>query len=135
MTTESSLAGLLPPDLPSGRDAAAEGRALGARISIAPSLYLAEKQVGSERAWRERAAAGGISSTCINIGLATWPQTREALGCIYQDRLSRGIRPPDRFNILAERRMGLPKRLRLAPPQETGPVRMTAQDWGENTHP
>ena len=134
MTTEISLAGLLPPDLPSGRDAAAQGRALGARIGIAPSLYLAEKQVASERAWRERAAAEGISSTCINIGLATWPQTREALGSIYEDSLRRGIRPPDRFNILAERRMGLPKRLRLAAPQETGPLLMTGQDWWETTH-
>jgi len=134
MTTEISLAGLLPPDLPSGRDAAAQGRALGARIDIAPSLYLAEKQVASERAWRERAAAEGISSTCINIGLATWPQTREALGSIYEDSLRRGIRPPDRFNILAERRMGLPKGLRLSAPQETGPLLMTGQDWWETTH-
>src|SRR5712691_7526911 len=86
------------------------------------------------RRWRERAASQGISSTCINIGLATWPLTREALGCIYQDSLSRGIRPPDRFNILAERRMGLPKPLRLAAPQETGPLLMTEQDWWETTH-
>ncbi len=134
MTTEISLASLLPDGLPSGRDAAAEGRAIGARISIAPSLYLAEKQVPSERAWRERAAAEGVSSTCINIGLATWPQTREALGAIYEDSLRRGVRPPDRFNILAERRMGLPKRLRLSAPQETGPLLMTAQDWWETTH-
>jgi len=70
----------------------------------------------------------------IVFALATWPQTREALGSIYEDSLRRGIRPPDRFNILAERRMGLPKRLRLAAPQETGPLLMTGQDWWETTH-
>jgi methylmalonyl-CoA mutase cobalamin-binding subunit len=30
--------------------------------------------------------------------------------------------------------MGLPKRLRLSAPQETGPLLMTAQDWWETTH-
>jgi methylmalonyl-CoA mutase cobalamin-binding subunit len=134
MTTSVSLAGLIPPDLPDGRDAVEEGKALGRTLEIAPSLYLQEKGVGSERAWRERAAAEGISCTCINIGLATWPDTREALGCLYEDALSRGIRPPDRFNILAERRMGLPKALRLSAPQETGPLLMTQEDWWESTH-
>jgi len=125
---------LVPADLPDGRDVVAEGRAIGQGLEIAPSLYLAEKGVRSEREWRERAAESGISSTNINIGLATWSDTREALGCIYEDSLSRGIRPPDRFNILAERRMGLPKALRLAAPQETGPLLMTQQDWWETTH-
>jgi methylmalonyl-CoA mutase cobalamin-binding subunit len=134
MTTSVSLAGLTPPDLPDGREVVAEGLALGKTLERAPSLYLLEKGVGSERAWRERAATDGISSTCINIGLATWADTREALGCIYEDSLRRGVRPPDRFNILAERRMGLPKALRLAAPQETGPLLMTQQDWWETTH-
>jgi methylmalonyl-CoA mutase cobalamin-binding subunit len=134
MTTPVSLAGLLPADLPDGREAVAQGRAQGATLEIAPSLYLQHKGAESERAWRERAAAEGISCTCINIGLATWPDTREALGCIYEDSLSRGVRPPDRFNILAERRMGLPKALRLAAPQETGPLLMTQEDWWETTH-
>src|SRR5258708_5187902 len=129
MTTSVSLTGLTPPDLPDGREAVAEGVTLGGTLERAPSLYLQEKGVGSERAWRERAAADGVSSTCINIGLATWSATREALGCIYEDSLRRGVRPPDRFNILAERRMGLPKSLRLAAPQETGPLLVTQQDW------
>jgi methylmalonyl-CoA mutase cobalamin-binding subunit len=134
MTTSVSLAGLIPPDLNDGREAVSEGLALGRKLDRAPSLYLEEKGVRSERAWRERAADAGMSSTCINIGLATWPDTRDALGCIYEDSLRRGIRPPDRFNILAERRMGLPKALRLAAPQETGPLLMTQQDWWETTH-
>jgi len=134
MTTPVSVAGLLPADLPDGRDVVAEGRELGRKLEVAPSLYLQEKGVGSERAWRERAAAEGISSTCINIGLATWPDPREALGCIYEDSLRRGIRPPDRFNILAERRMGLPKPVRLSAPQESGPLLMTEEDWWETTH-
>ena len=125
---------LIPPDLPAGRDAVAEGKALAGSIEREPSLYLQEKGVGSEREWRERAREQGISCTCMNIGLATWAETRDALQRIHEDALSRGVQPPDRFNLIAERRMGLPKDLRASAPQETGPVLWSDQDWWELTH-
>ena len=131
MNESISLAGLVPRDMPDGRDAVAEGRKIGEKLQADPSLYLEERGVSSEREWRERAAAEGTLCTSFNIGLATWADTREALHLIYEDSLSRGIRPPDRFNILAERRMGLPKSMRLAAPQETGPLLMTEKDWWE----
>jgi methylmalonyl-CoA mutase cobalamin-binding domain/chain len=98
------------------------------------SLFCEEKGVASEREWRERARTEGFTCTCMNIGLATWADTREALTLIYEDALSRGVRPPDRFNLIAERRMGLPKDKRAEAPQETGPVMMTEQDWWELAH-
>jgi methylmalonyl-CoA mutase cobalamin-binding domain/chain len=128
------LSALLPPDLPDGREAVAEGKELAKSVERHPSLFCEEKGVGSEREWRERARSEGFSCTCMNIGLATWADTREALGLIYEDALSRGVRPPDRFNLIAERRMGLPKDKRADAPQETGPVMMTEQDWWELTH-
>jgi methylmalonyl-CoA mutase cobalamin-binding domain/chain len=128
------LSALLPADLPDGREAVEEGKALGATIERGRSLFCEEKGVGSEREWRERARAEGISCTCMNVGLATWADTREALGLIYEDALSRGVRPPDRFNLIAERRLGLPKAQRAEAPQETGPVMMTEQDWWEMAH-
>lgn len=128
------LGALLPGDLPDGRDLVEEGRAMAGGIERARSAYCEEKGVGSEREWRERARAEGIPCTCMNIGLPTWAETREALGSIYEDALSRGVRPPDRFNLIAERRMGLPKDKRAEAPQETGPVMMTEQDWWEMAH-
>ena len=128
------LGSLIPSDLPDGRDAVAEGVALGPTIERATSLFCEEKGVGSEREWRERAREQGIPCTCMNIGLSTWDDTREAMALIYEDAKSRGVRPPDRFNLIAERRMGLPKDLRAAAPQETGPVLWTEQDWWEMTH-
>ena len=125
------LNALIPADLPDGREAVAEGVALGKTIEMGRSLYCEEKGVGSEREWRERAREQGIPCTCMNIGLATWAETRDALGSIYEDALSRGVRPPDRFNLIAERRMGLPKEMRASAPQETGPVLWTEQDWWE----
>jgi methylmalonyl-CoA mutase cobalamin-binding domain/chain len=128
------LTALLPPDLPDGREAVREGREMARGLGRARSAYCEEKGVGSEREWRERAREQGIPCTCMNIGLATWADTREALGLIHEDALSRGVRPPDRFNLIAERRMGLPKAKRAEAPQETGPVMVTEQDWWELAH-
>jgi len=128
------LSALLPDDLPDGREAVEEGRNLARGLERAPSLYCEEKGVDSEREWRERARQEGIPCTCMNIGLATWDDTREALGLIYEDALSRGVRPPDRFNLIAERRMGLPKEKRADAPQETGPALWDDEDWWELTH-
>jgi methylmalonyl-CoA mutase cobalamin-binding domain/chain len=128
------LTALLPADLPDGREAVEEGRALASGLERRRSLFCERNGVGSEREWRERARREGFSCTCMNIGLATWADTREALGLIYEDALRRGVRPPDRFNLIAERRMGLPKDKRAEAPQETGPVMMTEQDWWELAH-
>jgi hypothetical protein len=108
------LTALLPADLPDGRELVEEGMAMAEGIERARSAYCEEKGVGSEREWREKAREAGIVCTCMNIGLPTWAETREALGSIYEDALSRGVRPPDRFNLIAERRMGLPKGKRAA---------------------
>jgi methylmalonyl-CoA mutase cobalamin-binding domain/chain len=123
------LTALLPSDLPDGREAVEEGRALAAEVELGRSLFCEENDVGSEREWRDRAREEGFTCTCMNIGLATWADTREALGLIHEDALSRGVRPPDRFNLIAERRMGLPKDQRADAPRETGPVLLTEQDW------
>jgi methylmalonyl-CoA mutase cobalamin-binding domain/chain len=125
---------LLPPDLLDGRHAVAEGRELARTLEREPSLFCTEHGVRSEREWRERARAEGFSCTCMNVGLATWPDTRDALHLIHEDALARGVRPPDRFNLLAERRMGLPKDMRAEAPQETGPALWTDQDWWELAH-
>jgi methylmalonyl-CoA mutase cobalamin-binding domain/chain len=128
------LSALLPADLPDGREAVEEGKGLAGSVERSRSLFCEEKGVGSEREWRERARNEGIACTCMNIGLATWADTREALGLIYEDALSRGVRPPDRFNLIAERRLGLPKEKRVEAPQETGPVMLTERDWWELAH-
>ena len=128
------LSALLPADLPDGREAVEEGKAMAAGLDRGRSLFCEEKGVGSEREWREKARAQGTPCTCMNVGLATWADTREALGLIYEDALARGVRPPDRFNLIAERRQGLPKSKRAEAPQETGPVMMSERDWWELAH-
>ncbi|HET8813710.1 MAG TPA: cobalamin-dependent protein [Solirubrobacterales bacterium] len=128
------LSELLPADLPDGREVVEEGKALAAGLERDRSLFCQENGVASEREWREKARTEGFTCTCMNIGLATWAETREGLEKIYENALSRGVRPPDRFNLIAERRMGLPKDQRADAPQETGPVMMTSEDWWELAH-
>jgi len=132
-TVAVDLRDLIPSDLPDGREIVAEGLALGKKTVVGESLYCKEKGVKSEREWREIAREKGIPCTCMNIGLSTWDETREALQNIYEDALVRGVRPPDRFNLLAERRMGLPKNQRADAPQETGPCLWDDKDWWELT--
>ena len=128
------LTALLPPHLAPGKEIVAAGRALAADLERSRSLFCENNGVTSEREWRDRARAEGFHCTCMNVGLATWADTREAVNRIYEDALSRGVRPPDRFNLLAERRMGLPKDKRRDAPQETGPALWTDQDWWELGH-
>ena len=125
---------LVPADLPDGSEVLREGVAHGRRIERATSLFCQDRGVRSEREFRERGRAQGQFMTSINIGLNTWADTREALGCIIDDAKSRGVAPPDQFTLLAERRMGLPEAMRAAAPQETGPCLWTDQDWWELTH-
>ncbi len=134
MDIEIDLGQLIPADLPDGREAVRAGRELAKSVERSRSMYCEEKGVGSEREWREKARESGISCTTMNIGLNTWADTRTALENIYESCMSRGVRPPDRFNLIAERRMGLPKNMRAGAPAETGPVLWTDQDWWELTH-
>jgi methylmalonyl-CoA mutase cobalamin-binding domain/chain len=128
------FASLVPSDLPRGDDVLREGIELGAGIDRSTSLFCRDRGVTSEREFRERSREEGRFMTSINIGLNTWAETREALGCIIDDAKSRGIEPPDQFTLLAERRMGLPEAMRADAPQETGPCLWTDQDWWELTN-
>jgi len=125
---------LVPADLPDGAEVLREGVEHGRRIERATSLFCRDRGVRSEREFRERSRSQGRFMTSINIGLNTWADTREALGCIIDDARSRGVAPPDQFTLLAERRMGLPEAMRADAPQETGPCLWTEQDWWELTH-
>lgn len=128
------LQSLLPADLPATRDLVGEAESLARSVEIGHTLYFEQKGVRSELEYRRHAAANRIPCTAMNIGLATWADTRDALELIYEDSLRRGVRPPDRFELLAERRMGLPPELRESAPAETGPCLWTEQDWWELGH-
>ena len=134
MSEVIDFSGLVPDGMPDGNEVLREGIEHGRRIERATSLFCREHGVRSDREFRERSREQGRFTTSINVGLNTWADTREALGCIIEDSKGRGVHPPDQFTLLAERRMGLPEAMRASAPQETGPCLWTEQDWWELTH-
>ena len=127
MTIEPNRS-LLPPRLPDGRELVAEGHRLGSEITIGVSLLCREHGVRSELAYRRKMQAEGRQMTGMNLGMQSWTDTAEALRAIHRETTRRGFRI-DRYNMNADRRMGLPPSLWNHAPKETGPMLETAEDW------
>jgi methylmalonyl-CoA mutase cobalamin-binding subunit len=66
--------------------------------------------------------------TSMNLGMQTWADTAEALRRIHDETGRRGFRI-DRYNMNADRRMGLPPELWGQAAKETGPMLETPEDW------
>lgn len=120
---------LLHADLPDGRGLVAEGRRLGNEFTMGVSLLCREHGVRSERAYRQKMHAEGRPiMTSMNLGMQTWADTAEALRCIHDETDRRGFRI-DRYNMNADRRMGLPPEFWGQAAKETGPMLETPEDW------
>jgi methylmalonyl-CoA mutase cobalamin-binding subunit len=119
---------ILPADLPDGRDLVAEGRRLGNELTMGVSLLCREHGVRSELAYRRKMHAEGRLMTSMNLGMQTWADTAEALRRIHDETGRRGFRI-DRYNMNADRRMGLPPELWGQAAKETGPMLETPEDW------
>jgi methylmalonyl-CoA mutase cobalamin-binding subunit len=119
---------LVPPDLPESEELIREGRVRGARLSPAISRYQAHHGVTSERFYKERCRSDGTVTYYINLGLKSWPETREALAQVSDSCRRLGIRV-DRVSLTADRRMGLMPEARAGAPEETGIMFWTPEDW------
>lgn len=120
---------LLPADLPDGRDLVAEGRRLGNELTMGVSLLCREHGVRSEGAYRRKMhAEGRLIMTSMNLGMQTWADTADALRRIHEETNRRGFRI-DRYNMNADRRMGLPPEFWGQAAKETGPMLETPEDW------
>jgi methylmalonyl-CoA mutase cobalamin-binding subunit len=119
---------LLPSDLPSSDELVREGRDRGERLTPAITRYQARHGVVSERFYKERCRADGTITYYINLGLKTWPETRDALAEVSERCRRLGIRV-DRVSLTADRRMGLPPSARAEAPEETGIMFWTPEDW------
>jgi methylmalonyl-CoA mutase cobalamin-binding subunit len=102
---------------------------MAATIKVGRTAFFDHYGVSSEREYREQGRASGRLFTAFNIGMKDWPATREALRHVEVQCLERGVRPPDHWQFIPERRMGLLKELRRAAMQETGPVLWDEDDW------
>jgi methylmalonyl-CoA mutase cobalamin-binding subunit len=119
---------LLPRDLPLGAALVEEGRALAQNLRVGKTRYQQLHRVQSERFYKERCRSEQTITYYINLGLKTWPETREALRWI-QDECGRLKLRVDRVSLTADRRMGLPPEARGAAIEETGIMFWTDEDW------
>jgi methylmalonyl-CoA mutase cobalamin-binding subunit len=120
---------LLPSALPDWRGVHAEGVAAGRDVRRPRTAFHDFRGVVSQHEWALRCRAEGRSRIIVNIGLPDWPLTKAALREIWDQFEAAGLPPPDAYQLILERRMGLPAALREAAPQETGPALWTGDDW------
>ncbi len=107
---------------------------IGRNVKVGRTAFFDHFGVSSEREYREKGREAGRLFTAFNIGMKDWASTKEALMRIERTCLDRGIRPPDHWQFIPERRMGLPKEQRRAAMQETGPVLWDEDDWMDWGH-
>jgi methylmalonyl-CoA mutase cobalamin-binding subunit len=113
----------------SGHPFLADGERIGRSVSVGTTRLLRRERVIAEADYRRAGRDSGRIFTAMNIGMKDWPETVEAVRCIEECCLARGLRPPDRYQLIPERRMGLPSALRRDAPAETGPVLWDDDDW------
>lgn len=128
MLRELDSAELLPRGLPSGAALVERGRTLAQSLRVGTTRYQRRHAVQSERFYKERCRAEKTITYYINLGLKTWPETRDALRWIQDECRRRKLRV-DRVSLTADRRMGLLEDAREAAIEETGIMFWTAEDW------
>ena len=119
---------LVPAGVPRGADLVSEGLSIGRKLVPRTTRYQERHGVSSERAYKERCREDGTITYYINLGLKSWPETRDALGVVWSECERRGLRV-DRVSLTADRRMGLMPDARADATEETGIMFWTPEDW------
>ena len=128
MSGDLRLDDVLPPDLPKGSDLVEEGRRLAAQIDRPVNRYARERGVRSTREWKDVVRKRHGLETYVNVGLKTWAEQRECLEYVEAEGRKYGF-VLDRFNLVPDRRMGLPSELRSQALEETGIMMYDQSDW------
>jgi len=119
----------MPRGLPQGSALLADGHRLGQTARLGTTRLLRREGCGTEADYRRAGREQGRIFTAMNIGMKDWPETVRALQEIEAYCLARGVRPPDRYQLIPERRLGLPTAARAEAPAETGPMLWDEADW------
>ena len=122
------LEDLLPPDLPSGIETIAQGRAMAADWQFEPGPFLKHYGCASEAEYKRNAADHGRIMQHAQIGFRDLEKSRRAWAEIHDACAKRGIRV-DRYGICLDWTMGLPRELRDKNWRGTGLVLEKAEDF------
>ena len=130
MTTDAlARAAILPePDLPSGAELLAEGRALARDWRVGPSAFLDHVGERCEADFKRRAMAGGRIMRHAQIGFRDAARSRRACREIWEacDREGAAV---DRYGMTLDWAMGYPLELRREGPRGTGMMLEGPEDF------
>src|SRR5207249_4864372 len=119
MSPELDLPELVPSGLPPAAALVREGRERARSLRVGVTRYQRHHRARSERFYKERCRRDRTITYYINLGLKSWPETRDALRWIQSECRRRKLRV-DRVSLTADRRMGLLPEARAAAIEETG---------------
>lgn len=121
---------LIPAGLPSGRDLVETGRRIGEQTPLGRTRICQEYGVESELAYKQLMQRQGRLMSSTLIGYKTWPESAAGIRYMEEEAARRGFRI-DRFQVICDRRMGLPEELWDLAPEETGTMLSTGDHWQE----
>jgi len=98
----------MPPDSASSRRLLTDGERIGRSVTVGSTRLLRREGVAAEADYRRAGRGAGRIFTAMNIGMKDWPETVDAVRRIEEYCLALDVRPPDRYQLIPERRMGLP---------------------------
>jgi len=127
---QHQLGDILKVELPVGRQIAAAGIRLAKDIKIGRSAFLKQTGEKSEYDYKCKCIREKKIMYHAHIGMGSWRSTAEALLQLYNASIASGFQV-DRVGICLDRRMALPKEMRMDVPAETGPMLESQQDWQE----
>ena len=120
---------LIPDSTPDWSALLQEGREAGEALQRRTTNANKTNGVASQRDWADKCLEARQLRTQMNVGLATWQLTEAALEQVSDTFEREDLRPPDAYQLILERRMGLPAHMRADAPQETGPVLWSDANW------
>src|SRR5690606_16811419 len=116
-----------------GADLLANGRAMARDWRVGPCLFLSEKKVSSELAWKRKTIAENRVMQHAHIGFRDVNRTIEAIAEVHGTCLKSGI-TVDRFGITLDWSMGYPEAMRAKASRGTGIVLSGPEDFARITN-
>jgi methylmalonyl-CoA mutase cobalamin-binding subunit len=121
---------ILKIELPSGHQVVRDKYQLAKNVRVGRSSFLKEMGESSEYDYKCKCIREKKIMYHAHIGMGSWRSTVEALLQLYNASIASGFQV-DRVGICLDRRMALPKEMRMDVPAETGPMLESQQDWQE----
>jgi len=124
---------LAAPELATGDELLARGRAEAQSIKLGTNAFLRDKRVASETEYKRRLTSEGRMMQHAHIGFRDVGRTVDAMREVHDTCAATGVRI-DRFGITLDWSMGYPAEAREGKPNGTGIILSSPEDFGQITN-